>query len=259
MTRPSMFDNERIVELLCERATQGLTAAEELELETLLSAYPGQDAEALDRVAGAMTVGVLQQHSRPLPPALREKLLRDSQPFVTNPTAPAGKSALRSLKWLAASGWIAAAAAMILAVAGWWQSLSPAPLAPTLGAQYRTFAAQSPDLVQAEWKGQTEGFETVRGEVLWSSIGQRGYLRLLGLPQNNPYALQYQIWIGDSKRGANPIHAGVFDADCTGEVIVPIRPSLPIDVPEYFAITREKAGGVAVPESSPVLVAKPRT
>lgn len=259
MTRPSMFDNERIVELLCDRATQGLTAAEELELETLLSAYPGQDAEALDRVAGALAVGALQQHARPLPAALRDKLLRDSQPFVKSPTAAAGKSVLRSLKWLAASGWIAAAAAMVLAVAGWWQRLAPAPQSPTLGTQYRTFAAKSLDLVHAEWKGQTEGFESVRGEVLWSSISQRGYLRLLGLPQNNPYSLQYQIWIGDSKRGANPIHAGVFDADCTGEVIVPIHPSLPIDAPEYFAITREKAGGVVMPENAPVLVAKPRT
>jgi len=45
---------ERLLELLADRATQGLSAEESRELEALLREHPDVDADTLDRVAAAV-------------------------------------------------------------------------------------------------------------------------------------------------------------------------------------------------------------
>ena len=80
-------------------------------------------------------------------------------------------------------------------------------------------------------------------------------MRFIGMPVNDPNRQQYQLWIVDPDRDAQPVDGGVFDVNEDGEVIVPINAKLPIDDPTTFAITVEKPGGVVVSEGPLHIVA----
>ena len=65
---------------------------------------------------------------------------------------------------------------------------------------------------------------------------------------------QYQLWIVDPERAAQPVDGGVFDVQAgTREVIIPINAKLAVNNPAAFAITLEKPGGVVV-SAGPLLV-----
>ena len=66
------------------------------------------------------------------------------------------------------------------------------------------------------------------------------------MPPNDPSQEQYQLWIIDPERDAEPIDGGVFDVASSGEVVVPIQAKLKVLKPAAFAITIEKPGGVVV-------------
>ena len=69
-----------------------------------------------------------------------------------------------------------------------------------------------------------------------------------GLAKNDPTHIQYQLWIFDKTRDDKyPVDGGVFDVDSeSGDVVVPIKATLPVNTPTLFAITVEKPGGVVV-------------
>ena len=101
------------------------------------------------------------------------------------------------------------------------------------------------------------GFENVEGDVVWSNERQLGFMRLRGLPVNDPELRQYQLWIVDPRRDARPIDGGVFDiAGGKDEVIIPIDAKLDVNTPAAFAITLEQPGGVVVSDG-PLLVLAP--
>jgi len=93
------------------------------------------------------------------------------------------------------------------------------------------------------------GKETYKpsGDIVWSDAKQQGYIRLTGLPKNDPSAAQYQLWIFDENQNPKtPIDGGVFDVTADGEVIIPVNAKLKVRNPSLFAITVEKPGGVVV-------------
>ena len=59
---------ERIDELLSQRTTEGLSAAETVELDQLIRHYASFDSEALERAAAAVAVTMLERFE-PLPTA----------------------------------------------------------------------------------------------------------------------------------------------------------------------------------------------
>ena len=74
------------------------------------------------------------------------------------------------------------------------------------------------------------------------------------MPANDPGQSQYQLWIVDPDRSAQPVDGGVFDIPSgTKEVIIPIDAKLDVSKPQAFAITLEKPGGVVV-SAGPLLV-----
>ena len=142
--------------------------------------------------------------------------------------------------------WIAAAAAIVAAIAGWW---------PRAGEELTTqVAVQQLEAIAGEVTtvalGGTEDATVVgdfAGEVIWSQSEQRGYMKLAGLAANNPQAEQYQLWIIDAERGKYPVDAGVFDLpETAGEHTVPFTAKLAVYQPAAFAITVEQPGGVVV-------------
>jgi hypothetical protein len=86
----------------------------------------------------------------------------------------------------------------------------------------------------------------VRGDVVWSSSQQKGFMRLSGLRENDPNVERYQLWIIDERGLEQRVNGGLFDACRTGDTIVPFTPDLPIRSAAIFAVTIERPEGVVV-------------
>jgi len=151
---------------------------------------------------------------------------------------------------MATLGW-ALAAAFALALV-FIQTEQTAPEGVATRSELITTAS---DAVVIPWaRPATAGYEQVSGDVVWSDARQAGFMRLAGLPANDPSVAQYQLWIVDADRSPQPVDGGVFDMPVgTGEVVIPIDAKLAVNAPTVFAITLEKPGGVVVSEG-PLLV-----
>ena len=253
--------NERLLDLLAKRATEGVTSAEQSELDRLLAEYPDADPQLIDRIAAAvMLAGDLPEE--PLPASLRARV--ESQAVRELPDATSKVTSIHSRtdeRHAAATGrfaWFAAAACLVLAVIGWWPRLhetieppvitqTPRPLTP---AEERLALLQKGTAVtHSEWASTDDpASQGVKGDVVWDNSKQRGYLRFSGLPANDPKQSQYQLWIFDAKRDDRyPIDGGVFDIPPGAtEVVIPINARLAVNDPAMFAVTIERPGGVVV-------------
>jgi Anti-sigma-K factor rskA len=240
---------DRLLELMADRAAFGLSAAEQDELQKLSAQFPDVDSEEFERLAAAIDLSLGPGVAVPLPAALRAQVSEEARRFFSEPAeqllgvsvARRGASPPRSRAWLA---WCAAAACLLLALAGWWRALSP-PGSPDL-AQARQALLAEPRVVKTPLK-KTDPNSSAQGDIAWSDTAQRGFMRLSGLPMNDPRREQYQLWIFDKNQDPRyPIDGGVFDIARAGEVIVPIRAAIRVSDTTMFAITVERPGGVVV-------------
>jgi anti-sigma-K factor RskA len=224
---------DRLDELLAQAATEGLNADERRELERLLD---GASDASHEIAAGALDLALGPTTFEPLSPGLRAKLVARGEELVAQRSASKLRAVPPARGSSAALAWWLAAAAAVLAILGWWPKRGERALAPD------ELLARA-DTLRVEAKG-TDLAKELRGDVLWSNALQSGYLRLSGLPLNDPRVEQYQLWIvdGDQK---NPIDGGVFDG-ASGELVIPIDAKLRVGTPKAFAITIEKPGGVVV-------------
>lgn len=240
-------EQTRLEELLAEQAALGLSAQDERELAALLAARPDVDHEEFERLAALIELGVGQRDEEPLPVALRAALARDAAnwlpPSRFAPLVDAG------FDWRRWSGWLAAAASLLLAFALWPTGRESRS---TDLASLRDELARSPLTVRSQL---TSGrFDSqAAGELLWDPVRQQGLMRLSGLPRNDPRRSQYQLWIFDRAQDDRfPIDGGVFDFNSNGEVLTPVRPALKVADPYMFAVTAERPGGVVVSEREQV-------
>jgi hypothetical protein len=123
----------------------------------------------------------------------------------------------------------------------------------------RESVAAAPDGIRAPFVPGLALYASLEGDVVWSTAKQDGFLRLKGLPANDPQRTQYQLWIVDPERDAEfPVDGGVFDIP-TGaeEALIRFQPRLPIGRPVAFVITQEIPGGVVKSRNpKPVAIAK---
>ena len=250
--------NERLLELLADNAVGVLSSAELAELESLKAAEPGADFEVFDRAAAAADLATLTTIES-APASLVVKLKAQAAAQTSVSTEPIGRIqiAQKPNRFLQTAGWLAAAACLAIAVAGWWPRLNKGgTLAPRDIASFKT---STPDAVSAAFgdfndltTGAPPEIRNVTGEVVWSDSAQTGFLKLKGMPANDPTKEQYQLWIIDGTRGLGQrISGAIFDvpkdvAVAKGEVIVPIDPQLHVNKAAIFAITIEAPGGVWV-------------
>jgi len=216
----------------------------------------------LDLLAGELTAAS-HDDLPPMPAALVERLSRTipgaASPATrkTTPSVPvlALPTASRSrFRYLAPM----LAAALLLLAVGWRVEREPVRVA-SREARALAKRAALPPAARAElltlqgtqlapWKRTTDaGAAQAAGDVVWHSGLQRGYMRIVGLPANDPRKNQYQLWIFDSTRDAKyPVDGGVFDVTEGGEVVVPITAALQVRSASLFAVTIEPPGGVVV-------------
>ena len=225
---------------------------------------PGKDTAedaAVRAAAAAVVLGWVRPETPPV--SLREKLRRDADRFVASdkivpfPGPEPNRTPLARGFAASAWGWQAVAAvALLFAVWGWNRGSAARPIRPDQGRVALLQAA--PDAKRADFAPGSDRYSGLRGDVVWSTEGQEGYLRLAGMPVNDPTRSQYQLWIVDPERDEFPVDGGVFDIpEGGGEAVVRFRPRLPVGRPTIFVITREQPGGVVKSRNpKPVAVAK---
>lgn len=271
MNDPSRPSHRRD-ELLAGLALDDLTGDELAELEA--DALTSRDQQVLAELETTMARVQIafQQPLDEMPSELQTRIIRDAEAYFqpsarslqddpnnasTDQAEPASDyQSLRTAKTRETIAWIACAASLLLALGMWYSNLSPAKW--PLAQQRDRLMTTATDVIEVEWtEGKHPFANPVRGDVVWSTDQQMGYLRFEQMPVNDPTQEQYQLWIIDPARDDEPIDGGVFNIAETGEVIVPINAKLPVLAPAAFAITVEKPGGVVVStqERLPLLAA----
>jgi anti-sigma-K factor RskA len=266
MSAPAKY-TDRVLELLVQRATDSLNASEQLELNRLLGQDKQSDGHQFEQTTAALLLAGVGEEE-PIPEGLKSKLMAQAENFALNmatrapvvnmPLAEPAKAPRRSPqrarpqpanRW----PWVATAAAVIIAVAGWWPRLG----GDTDGTQKLEQVLADQSTLKRDWlTTEDPAAKGVTGEVIWNQATQVGYMRFRGLAANDPQHVQYQLWIFDRARGDKyPVDGGVFDIPANdGEVLVPITARLPVRDPAMFAVTLEQAGGAVVSEREHILV-----
>lgn len=264
-------ENERLLDLLVMQATEGLSRDENAELEALLSAHDHIHRDEFMPTTVLAQLALLGRdkpalHKAPL--RVRAKLIADaaryfdmrSNPSLVKVTDRPRAETARPWRWLGSqmTGWYATAG-LLVAIISYQLLLISAPVsAQTPLAEQRALLTQTNDIITASWSSSDQReLAGVTGDVVWSSAQQTGFLRLIGMPANDPRVQQYQLWIVDPTRDQHPVDGGVFDIESpAGEVIMRIEAKLPVRQPKVFAITREQPGGVVVSAGPLLVVAK---
>jgi anti-sigma-K factor RskA len=299
----SVMQNPRLVELLVQRAVDGLNSSERAELKQLLSEEKYVDAGRFEYTAAALLLAGDVENNVPeeMPHSLRERLMAQAETFEASMSPPprqssaqprvisiAGRSrsataapavsappasqsaqrpSRKAASWQGKVGWFAAAASVLIALAGWWPRLEMGGdptvetpvVASTLEQERQQLLAQQGVLRRTWQTTQDPASSGVTGDVVWDPRTQNGYVRFRGLQANNTNELQYQLWIFDGTRDERyPVDGGVFDIPPgQREVIVPITAKLEIRDPTAFAVTIEKPGGSVVSSRDRIVVLAP--
>lgn len=279
MTRSN---DPRVHELLAERALHGLSDGDARALDRL----GATDDDSYDLAAAAIDLATLPVE--PMPAGLAERLAAAAGVAPVTMATPAGTTPVASssasisqhprtiVGWQMpatsdrapitpaprrrhpAVTWFATAASLLVIAGVAWWLLRTAPASPTV-AQARAQLLAAPDVATLAWKPTPEA-PSASGDVIWSPAAQRGYMRFVGLPANDPTRTQYQLWIFDRARDqAYPVDGGVFDVASTGELIVPITAKLHVDDATLFAVTIERPGGVVVSRRERIVVTAARS
>lgn len=294
------MQNPRLVELLVQRAVDGLNSSERAELKQLLSEEKYVDAGRFEYTAASLLLASDVENHEPeeMPYSLRERLMAQADtvaasmppssrqsasqprvisiagrtrsttasPAVSAPPVSKAPASRKPSSWGSKVGWFAAAASVLIALAGWWPRLQSGgdptievPVASTLEQERQQLLAQQGVLTRTWQTTQDPAASGVTGDVVWDQRTQNGYLRFRGLQANNTDELQYQLWIFDGSRDERyPIDGGVFDIPPgQGEVIIPITAKLQVHNPAMFAVTIEKPGGSVVSSRDRIVVLAP--
>jgi anti-sigma-K factor RskA len=269
MTRHRSAISERAEELLVDQVTEGLNPSEQHELNRLLDDAADVLENEFMQTTALVQLGMLAREGAPadgMPASLKQKIASAS---VTPPVSQATPTAAASVSELrpkpaqrspltSYAGWAMAAALALAFVV--LRIDPPAELPASMAEQRMALLDTAADTIEVAWATPAEAaYAEVSGDVIWSDGAQQGFMRLRGMPVNDPAVAQYQLWIVDPERGEQPVDGGVFDIPTgSGEVIVPIDSKLAVGEPTVFAITLEQPGGVVV-SKGPLLIVAPVT
>jgi hypothetical protein len=274
--------NDELLDLLTERALGELSSADEQRLGKLLEAAGLHDEDDIElAIAAAMNAFARADESSEsaMPDGLANRLEADAgryfdsaeKPSRSNTAAPDGTTLVPTIEqararrsamtgspnrggWTGRLGWAVAAMLAVAVVVTRGPQPMPAEIDPAAARATLMTEANSTVL---EWaRPEIPAYNGVTGDVVWNDERQEGYLRLSGMPMNDPTIAQYQLWIVDPDRDANPVDGGVFDVPAgVDEIIIPIDAKLAVNDPAAFAITREQPGGVVVSDGPLLVVA----
>jgi len=267
-----MTDNAHIpAETLALHALAALDSAESAAVRAHLAQCEACRAE-LARARGDLALVAMSVDQRPLPEGARERFLgriteqagsaSQSAPAVVIPIT-AKPHAKRAAAWPALSGWLAAAA-LLLVSAGLGLKIRTLSrqldaTAQQLDAQidHNRHAHQVLDLLTAP---TAQHVMLTAGKTPPAPSARAVYLAARGalvLEASNlkplPPAKAYELWVIPAS-GAAPIPAGLFWPDATGNASV-VMPKIPWGVAaKAFGVTIENDAGSATP-TAPIVLA----
>jgi hypothetical protein len=205
-----------------------------------------------------------------LPPVLRQRLDRCAEQWLLDrqcksaderADGAAGHVARARRRQTAWIPWFVATVGVALAVVGWWPRLTDSTSTAAVSSSFGQWRAaseregmlsRSHDVGHWPWAGDAG---TSSGDVVWDNVRQQGFLRLKDFVPNDPSSARYQLWIFDAARDDRyPVDGGMFDVPPgRSEVLIPVRPSVPVLRPEAFAVTVEGPLGAVVSERAKVV------
>ena len=254
-------EDERLGELLMQRATGALSAPEADALTQALAKLPPGEVARWERAAAELAAAFAAADPamrESMPESLADRVISSGEAIVRSqpralPIATSAVAAPRS-NALAWTGWFAAAAAVAL----WFaiprtntRAVTPAvaPVASTPMQLRDSLLSADSATDRLAWTATKDSSaRTASGDVIWSARAQRGVMHIVGLQANDRRRWQYQLWIFDKTRDQKyPVDGGVFDIPAgQTDVYVPIDARVPVGDAVMFAITVEPAGGVVV-------------
>jgi len=228
-------EDERLVDLMAERAIGGLSEAESEELEALAAQY-GLRGDELDLPVAAMDLLYVESDLdiQAAPDEVVSSLLKlggrvagelrqleadeadasDAGRELKLSGTPAEATVPARVGGLVWGGWLAAAACLVVAAVAWWPGASEqAPAVLTLAERVDQMRSL-PTAVTASWAGLDDLGLTesphaydrgLAGEVVWDEATDTGYMVFTGLAGNDPTELQYQLWIFDAERAVGDL------------------------------------------------------
>lgn len=250
-------DGDRLLDLLAERAVEGLDAQSREELERLLAASDEFGGDELELAAAAADLAMMGDAGA-MPAHVRARIEAQAEAHVSGNTQRSDVAGRIGgggpvPGW---TGWLAAAAAIAMAFAAWMRPSAPGVVggeAPTIARSVEVvddFIAEHPSVKVAQWSDwDNPEVAGVEGRVVWSETDQTGYMTFEGLRSNDPGAEQYQLWIIDERGMGQRISGAIFDAqdpDGDGTVVVRIDPRIRVRNAAAFAVTIEQPGGTWV-------------
>ena len=277
------LNTDRLAELLAARTLDDIDESEKTELAHLLAerARTGHVDDDLSYEEAASAVQVAYTPMQKMPPAVTARVAALAEGFAAEEpvramgTAAAPAAEVRSLSPRSPSSraaspgaaatrssarswvpWLAAAACLALAASSWVRGGPREPTRQSMG-ELRAALLKAPGTVVLPWTATQDASGVhATGDLVWSEVEQKGYMRFQGLAANDAAREEYQLWIFDKAQDERfPIDGGVFDIDAaTGNVIVPIVPKIHVAEATLFAVTVEKAGGVVVSKRERIVV-----
>ncbi len=244
------LDETELPELAAFDSTADELLALELAAAEVAVFEHGQRAGLTESLPAGLADRILAAASEVVAPAPRA--LRLVEPAPTPSASEPARRPGRPRGAASVAGWLIAAAAIVVAVAGWSRRPPQPPLTPVTQvetpAQEREKLLGLPGTARTPWQATTdEAARGASGDVVWHAGVQKGVMRIAGLAPNERSRSQYQLWIFDETRDeAQPVDGGVFDVGANGEVLVPIEAKLKVGKAKLFAITVERPGGVVV-------------
>lgn len=276
MTKTEKNGVDHLLEILADEATFGLGAEQDDLLKAIPNDLSQHQRDEMMNIAGLTQLSFLKLDAnacQDMPEHVRDKILTKADEFFAKQGANENSSKVVNMDefrpaneyfekpaprrnmtaWI---GWSVAAGLLITLLVNRPDFVEvAAPRTPTIVQQRVGIIENAPDAIQLPWQ-TTDDFsgQNIEGDVVWSNSQQQGFLRLAGLPANDPAISQYQLWIIDPSRDSNPVDGGVFDVSPgVDETIIAIDAKLRISDPAAFAVTREKPGGTVV-SASPLLI-----
>lgn len=253
-------------------ALGALPEAEARKVEAHLAECPECQADA--QAAGAVAVGLAASAPEAVPsPALRATLLAgvggqsrtDAPPSVFHDRP----------SFAARTGWLVAAASLVLCAYLTWDGLRLRDQVATLSAQLAEAKAlvaaadsriallqsaaergtsamailTAPDLARIDLAGQPDAPDA-RARAFWSR--ERGMVFSASRLPPPPPGKAYQVWVVTADPA--PISAGLIEPDPQGHVDVVFATPPDIAQPKAVAVTLEPAGGMPAPTGAKYLV-----
>ena len=190
---------ERLIDLLALKSTQKLSIDEQRELNNLLDLYPEYTEDYFHEMTALAQISFYTQdnfNNEALPKQMRKRILHAYKTELGQSTLMDFiNHYMRVFFYKPQYAWTLT----VLMTIGLSFSM----------IEFRNYDANfrylplkravlentAKDMIQFPWHSRSTAIESISGDIIWTDQGQKGFIKITGLPMNDPIQNQYQVWI----------------------------------------------------------------